>query len=301
MDWEAAIARKYSILQQQANAQTLEAQARAQQMGVQSELMPEEAAARNVALRGQGAASNAMAGYTAADTAWLPAQRQSAIDLQAAQSGLTNTQSANVRREWAPVGTTEATLGLTGRGFGGLSGSDAPGILQRLSSAPINLNPVTSDLGGYRTPGMQMPSNVFVRGGLGPLGVDAFGQQKQPENKFKTGTSRVPGKGAPTKDTVPAKLAPGEAVLNAAAAEHLGRENIDRLNAAGAIAMGIQPQIDAAQKAQQGQQGQTPGFKAGTSNIPEKKTKPQGKGMAASPAMMAALMAMMGGGGGMQQ
>jgi hypothetical protein len=56
---------------------------------------------------------------------------------------------------------------------------------------------------------------------------------------YATGTARVPGKGAPTKDTVKAKLAPGEAVLNAAAAEMMGRHNIASLNAHGAMAMGM--------------------------------------------------------------
>jgi hypothetical protein len=56
---------------------------------------------------------------------------------------------------------------------------------------------------------------------------------------FATGTARVPGKGSPKKDTVPAKLAPGEAVLNAAAAEMLGRGLIAALNAQGARQLGM--------------------------------------------------------------
>lgn len=47
------------------------------------------------------------------------------------------------------------------------------------------------------------------------------------------------GRGNPKKDTVPAELAEGEAVLNAAAAEMLGRDVIERLNAEGAGLLGL--------------------------------------------------------------
>lgn len=58
---------------------------------------------------------------------------------------------------------------------------------------------------------------------------------------FKKGTAKVEGKGDGTKDTVPAKLAPGEAVLNKAAAEHMGRGLIAALNKMGAEKMGLVP------------------------------------------------------------
>lgn len=56
---------------------------------------------------------------------------------------------------------------------------------------------------------------------------------------FAKGVSKVPGKGDGTQDTVKAKLAPGEAVLNKAAAEGMGRGLIAALNAAGARKMGM--------------------------------------------------------------
>lgn len=59
---------------------------------------------------------------------------------------------------------------------------------------------------------------------------------------LKRGTAFVKdkaGKGSPVKDTVDAKLAEGEAVLNAAAAEMLGRDKIAELNSEGAAAMGL--------------------------------------------------------------
>jgi len=53
------------------------------------------------------------------------------------------------------------------------------------------------------------------------------------------GATRVPGKGSGKVDTVPAVLAPGEAVLNKAAADKMGRGMIARLNKAGARKMGM--------------------------------------------------------------
>jgi hypothetical protein len=56
---------------------------------------------------------------------------------------------------------------------------------------------------------------------------------------YAKGVARVPGKGDGTKDTVKAKLAPGEAVLNKAAAEGMGRGLIAALNKMGAKKMGM--------------------------------------------------------------
>jgi hypothetical protein len=57
---------------------------------------------------------------------------------------------------------------------------------------------------------------------------------------YKKGITRVPGKGDGTKDTVKGKrLAPGEAVLNKAAADMIGRGLITHANKAGAQQMGL--------------------------------------------------------------
>lgn len=56
---------------------------------------------------------------------------------------------------------------------------------------------------------------------------------------YKRGVTKVPGKGSGKVDTKPAMLAPGEAVLNKAAAEHLGRGVIKALNALGRQKMGM--------------------------------------------------------------
>lgn len=53
------------------------------------------------------------------------------------------------------------------------------------------------------------------------------------------GETKVPGKGSGTVDSVPRMLAPGEAVINKAAAEHMGRGLIAALNHMGAKKMGL--------------------------------------------------------------
>lgn len=53
------------------------------------------------------------------------------------------------------------------------------------------------------------------------------------------GISKIPGKGSGKVDTVPAMLAPGEAVLNKGAAEHLGRKTVKHLNTIGMAKMGM--------------------------------------------------------------
>lgn len=68
---------------------------------------------------------------------------------------------------------------------------------------------------------------------------DLMRQKNQPSTGYAKGTARVPGKGDGTKDTVKAKLAPGEAVLNKAAAEGMGRGLIAALNKMGAKKMGM--------------------------------------------------------------
>src|ERR1019366_6053550 len=56
---------------------------------------------------------------------------------------------------------------------------------------------------------------------------------------MKKGTARVPGKGS--EDSVPAMLTPGEAVLTRGAAEILGRDTINQLNAMAAAGKGSAP------------------------------------------------------------
>ena len=106
--------------------------------------------------------------------------------------------------------------------------------------------------------------------------------------RFSKGTARVPGKGSGKVDTVPAKLAPGEAVLNKGANDAMPQGLVAALNAMGAAKMGLTAP-DAGQ-----QTPTTPGYAKGTSNVrsPSKRSDTP----LLTPQMMQMLMQAQGGG-----
>lgn len=94
---------------------------------------------------------------------------------------------------------------------------------------------------GFTTPAGEEPkkrSNELLDSLLSPLGDFSMGTTRKPLTLAK-GIAKVPGKGSGKVDKVPAKLAPGEAVLNKAAAEKMGRGLIAALNKQGARKMGM--------------------------------------------------------------
>ena len=95
--------------------------------------------------------------------------------------------------------------------------------------------------------------------------------QGQPQH-YDQGTQRVPGKGSGMVDKVKAVLAPGEAVLNKGAAEHMGRDNIAALNAIGHAKM--------VGEAAQGAAAATPGREPQKGPAHKAPEKPAGKGPA---------------------
>lgn len=117
------------------------------------------------------------------------------------------------------------------------------------SAFNTDLTPKTSTssetLSSSQSQGLVSPGDYSnVQGPAGsPSGPtpDTSSQSAAPEEakKLKKGIARVPGKGNGTKDTVKAKLAPGEAVLNKAAADGMGRGLISALNKVGARKMGL--------------------------------------------------------------
>lgn len=105
---------------------------------------------------------------------------------------------------------------------------------------------------------------------------------------FDNGATKVPGKGDGTVDKIPAMLAPGEAVLNRGAAEHVGRDKIAAINAIGHAKMqaqATQPAVNPNQPVPQGRVGSAPAPQK--AKVPPKATeKPAGK-VGGSPAMKA--------------
>jgi hypothetical protein len=232
-----------------ADASRVQADAAAELNRVRAALMPQEVAANvaNVNMRtqaGQEEIRNVLADRVD------PFSPRTA-DVTSRLSG------ANLNDEQA------RTQAVTQRGLLGLQGRDetAADPNQPFDYGPVPQRPVSGGFGmqSYemrpwfsRTGGLSAPAG----GGLpqitatgvtrsapnlrGPAGQeqDRLSQLRQFQG-FAKGTARVPGKGSGKVDTVPAVLAPGEAVLNKAAAEKMGRGTIAKANAAGARKMGM--------------------------------------------------------------
>jgi hypothetical protein len=96
-------------------------------------------------------------------------------------------------------------------------------------------------------PGIPGLSSLFKLGTTQPSSLTGTGTNNQfamgtsdIENNYADGAQKIPGKGTGAHDTVHAMLAPGEAVLNKGAAEHVGRGLIAHLNQIGAARMAEQ-------------------------------------------------------------
>ena len=118
----------------------------------------------------------------------------------------------------------------------------AAGGATTVSPAPAPGQTITS--GTWTPPNANPPQgqNQDLRAKMG-FGVKAAGGATA--ISAKGGATKVPGKGAPNVDSVPATLAPQEAVLNQGAADHLGRGTIAALNALGAAKMAANGQAPA--------------------------------------------------------
>ena len=242
-----------------ADASRTQADAAAELNRVRAALMPQEVAANvaNVNMRtlaGQEAIRNDLADRVD------PFSPRNA-DVTSRLSG------ANLNDEQA------RTQAVTQRGLLGLQGRDAsaadpnqpfdygPVPQRRVSGAfgmpSYEVRPWFSRTGGLSAPAPAGPSplalpqlpTVMENGvnvtNIGPAGRRRLDEEAgrlraaSGERAYAKGTARVPGKGSGKVDTVPAVLAPGEAVLNKAAAEMMGRGTIAKANAAGARKMGM--------------------------------------------------------------
>lgn len=144
--------------------------------------------------------------------------------------------------------------------YSGAAQNNAQAGFQRMQTRALDLDmsePVSpmSSLTGYALlpPGLRESAGraMGLRGGMGTsypqnrvqlrpsgdLGTDGPGLPER--QRYAKGTAKVPGKGSAKVDTVPAMLAPGEAVLNKPAAQHMGRGLIAALNQMGAAKLGM--------------------------------------------------------------
>jgi hypothetical protein len=137
---------------------------------------------------------------------------------------------------------------LSARAGAGLAAS---GAAENYAKAG-NINADTRAFSG--SPPIERTSGPLVDVGAGKA-IDAAAAKAKPEKQSSLlddenspmrrplfaskGMTKVPGKGSPKVDKVPAMLAPGEAVLNAPAAKMMGRGLIKKVNAAGQKKMGM--------------------------------------------------------------
>lgn len=157
----------------------------------------------------------------------------SEADLRAAQAGQIRGATAlepgeAAAREAQAYGTAGAE-----RGMGGYYSALGNAATARLPSE-IGLAGAQAEQAGAGAAESRARTDA-IPGVMNMLGASGNGG-----NDFSSGTTNVPGKLAPkgqNTDTTPAMLTPGEAVLNRGAAEHLGRDVIDVLNAIGNIKM----------------------------------------------------------------
>ena len=215
VDINQILTRKYDILGQQAQAATTGAQAG--MLTAQTGQQAERARAPLYAAEAQNQLAQGYATRSNADT--MRMGEMARAPLYGAQARLTDTQASVL------PSTAAADIGLHNAQAGQIGA-------QTNAMYRTPTDPFTASIYQYRLehPGEMLPGNYF---GAGQPGAAVVG------GHYAGGTSQVQGPGGPTEDKVAAKLSPDEAVLNAGAAEHLGRPIIQALNAVGLMKMGM--------------------------------------------------------------
>lgn len=201
VDWSGLAAEKYNQSQQELDNRRMVQEAEARQLNTRSNLMPGESASEQ-ALRAAQASKLGM------ETNLMPGQVQ-----------------ADISKTYAGIDNQRGALDLARqRGFADMG----------LDFAKQNMMDQHSLLQNQLT-GFQYGQAAS------PAGRDLMEMVAKRFYGFSDGTAHVPGHGDGTVDTVPAMLAPGEAVLNKSAAEMLGRGMIALLNKLGQADMGTGP------------------------------------------------------------
>ena len=187
-------------------------------LGTKYAILGREADAQMMRARAESALNTQQGRYLSAQTqAYGPeaaariAQMRAGAGLTSAQTGLTSEQT-----QMLPL-STMAGVGLTA------AQAEAARAQATLTGAMAGWDP-----------------NSFA-GGTAAVPAKPTTSAKNPKQtvEARSGKDKVPGKGSGKVDTQHAMLAPGEAVLNKAAAEYLGRATIDVLNHVGRIKMGL--------------------------------------------------------------
>ena len=138
------------------------------------------------------------------------AEGQAALNGSAGIGGLRDAEAYRTNQEGAQVGPNAESQRNLQSQQGGFYGAQTRSL---------------NDLGGYSKGTPNVPDRPAT-----PAEMHFFHQHLL---AAKQGATKVPGKGPSTVDTVPAMLAPREAVLNEHAADLIGRDKIAAANAIG--------------------------------------------------------------------
>jgi hypothetical protein len=189
---------------------------------------------------------------------------------QAREQAATGIDPSAMARNYAEAGE----MGQRG-GYYGALGHQA-NVMTSPMAAETSARAVASPAraGLYGSQGSMYDPSIDMRhlfGGYpfasGTADVPRFSMNAAMEHEYKHGKTRVPGHGDSAKDSVPSMLAPGEAVLNTEAADHLGRGTIDLLNAIG-LAKRQVAGVGAAQGQDGGMASGGPAAQAPDQNVP---------------------------------
>lgn len=201
-------------------------------------LMGRDVAARELAAQSGANLNMARAAGIGADADFQRARTEAVREGLADNRALFGDRLADLN---AQTGTRVAQTGLYGAqtGFTEQQAGEIADIRRfgDTLARSRNLPPTTSGLPAVSAPTVPSLEVGMPRWGLSREAVT--GPDQRDRFRFAKGTARVPGKGSGKVDTVPAKLAPGEAVLNRAAADMTGRGLIAALNKLGAQKMGL--------------------------------------------------------------
>lgn len=236
VNWSGLAAQKYDIMQQQAdtaaaaqrNMGMLQAE-QAKMLGIQGGLLPKTVGA-------QARYTNVQADKMEAGRPFWADQERGQARQMMGQGDIYNAEGTALQQLLRPAGPDAFNpTRAANRGFGVIGGAPPlPGVGDNVILSGDALG------GGFlpRPPGAQILPSIETPG-FSRIREDMERRAQPTGTNYKKGIAKVPGKGNGTKDTVPAKLAPGEAVLNKAAAEHMGRGLIEVLNKMGAEKMGM--------------------------------------------------------------
>jgi hypothetical protein len=141
-------------------------------------------------------------------------------------SGLSSDPNAGLQQELLQAQIKQALAGANATNTNASNAEDAGLMQKKLFDQTYNFDGPTRG---------QLEADALADAEL----AKEAAKRKKEGLGLKKGITKVPGKGSGKVDKVKATLAPGEAVLNKAAAEHLGRGVITALNALGRQKMGM--------------------------------------------------------------